>query len=391
MASTNSATSARTLSVAAVRRARARGNARTMRDLRRVGLLLAAVLLLVLPGASALARTAPGADELVEVVVTLDEPPLAAAVPARTLSARGKRSKLNLRTPASRSYVRTLAAAQRSLQSRIATDLPGARFGWQYSVVLNGFPSAAPCAGGSAGDRTRRGQGLAEPPLPPAPRPQREADQGAGPLRAARFDDRAGDEDRHHRRRNRRVAPLLQPGGLHAAARVPERRRLADDREGHRRARVPAAARDLAQRGQTVRHRFLGARHPRRGNRRGQRRHAHRRGPHHRGRRAGRLPRQLQGLDGAHRGRRRPQRELAGDREGHRDGRQGRDGRHQPLARRARDRAEPRPRRSGARGRGRCRRRPGRGSRERLRGVRGRLDHVAGKRRTRNHGRGSDA
>jgi subtilisin family serine protease len=117
-----------------------------MRDLRRVGLLLAAVLLLVLPGASALARSAPGADDLVEVVVTLDEPPLAAALPARTLSARGKRSKLNLRTPASRSYVRTLAAAQRSLQSRIATDVPGARFGWQYSVVLNGFSVTLPRA-----------------------------------------------------------------------------------------------------------------------------------------------------------------------------------------------------------------------------------------------------
>jgi subtilisin family serine protease len=116
-----------------------------MRNLRRVALLLGVVFLLALPGASALARTPKnGAPELVEVVVTLDEPPLAVASPGRTLSARGKRSRLNLRTPASRSYVRTLAAAQRSLQSRIATDLPGVRFGWRYSVVLNGFSASLP-------------------------------------------------------------------------------------------------------------------------------------------------------------------------------------------------------------------------------------------------------
>ena len=117
-----------------------------MRDLRRVGLLLVVLSLLALPGASALARTGPGANDLVEVVVTLDEPPLAAAASARTLSARGKRSQLNLRTPESRSYMRTLAAAQRSLQSRIATDVPGAQFGWHYSVVLNGFSVTLPRA-----------------------------------------------------------------------------------------------------------------------------------------------------------------------------------------------------------------------------------------------------
>jgi subtilisin family serine protease len=117
-----------------------------MRNLRRVGLLLGVLCILVLPGASALARTPVGANDLVEVVVTLDEPPLAATTPARTLSARGKRSKLNLRTPASRSYLRTLATAQRSLQSRITTQLPGAEFGWRYSVVLNGFSVTLPRA-----------------------------------------------------------------------------------------------------------------------------------------------------------------------------------------------------------------------------------------------------
>jgi subtilisin family serine protease len=118
-----------------------------MGDLRRVALLLAAVFLLALPGASALARDGgAGQQELVDVVVTLDGPPLAEYTPARTLTARGKRSRLNLRTPASRSYARTLASAQRSLQSRITAQFPGARFGWRYSVVLNGFSVSLPRA-----------------------------------------------------------------------------------------------------------------------------------------------------------------------------------------------------------------------------------------------------
>jgi subtilisin family serine protease len=116
-----------------------------MGDLRRVALLLAAVLL-ALPGASALARGAGGTEDLVDVVVTLDGPPLAEFAPARTLTARGKRARLNLRTTASRSYLRTLASAQRSLQSRITAQFPGARFGWRYSVVLNGFSVTVPRA-----------------------------------------------------------------------------------------------------------------------------------------------------------------------------------------------------------------------------------------------------
>jgi subtilisin family serine protease len=117
-----------------------------MGNLRRVGLFLAAAFLVALPGASALARTGgAGSSELVQVVVTLEQPPLArAAAQGRTLAATRSRGRVDLRAPASRSYVRTLAAAQRSLQSRIATRFPGARFGWSYSVVLNGFSVLLP-------------------------------------------------------------------------------------------------------------------------------------------------------------------------------------------------------------------------------------------------------
>ena len=114
--------------------------------LRRVFLLLAAVTLLALPGASALARSgAPAAGGLVEVVVTLEQPPLArAAAQSRLLASTRTRGRLDLRAPASRGYVRTLSAAQRSLQSRISRTVPTARFRWRYSVVLNGFAVVLP-------------------------------------------------------------------------------------------------------------------------------------------------------------------------------------------------------------------------------------------------------
>jgi subtilisin family serine protease len=116
-----------------------------MRDLRRLGTLVAAVALLALPGASALARPASHGDDLVEVVVTLNQPPLAeASSQGRWLSSTRARGRLSLRTPASRSYVRTLASAQRSLQSRIASTVPGVRFAWRYTVVANGFSVVLP-------------------------------------------------------------------------------------------------------------------------------------------------------------------------------------------------------------------------------------------------------
>ena len=80
------------------------------------------------------------------MVVTLEQPPLArATTQGRTLAAATRiRGRVNLRTPASRSYLRTLAGAQRSLQSRIAARFPGARFGWRYSIVLNGVSVVLP-------------------------------------------------------------------------------------------------------------------------------------------------------------------------------------------------------------------------------------------------------
>ena len=104
-------------------------------------------------------------------------------------------------------------------------------------------------------------------------------------------------------------------------------------------------------------------------------------------RRPRRVPRQLQGVDRPDEGLR-PRRELARDRRRDRAGGEGRHGRDQPLARRARGGAQPRHRREGARRRRRRRRRPGRRRRERLRGHRARLRRQSGQRAAGDYRRG---
>jgi hypothetical protein len=90
---------------------------------------------------------APSSAGLVEVVVTLPQLPLAEAVKHdRALAARvtTARHRLDVRAPASVSYLRTLASAQRSLQGRITAAIPAARVRWHYGVVLNGIAVSVP-------------------------------------------------------------------------------------------------------------------------------------------------------------------------------------------------------------------------------------------------------
>src|SRR5204862_6867922 len=87
------------------------------RLLKRVVLLLSAALLLAaVAGAAGGARRAVRAAATVEVVVTLPQPPLAEAVESdRGLAAAVARGhRIDLRAPASVSYLRTLARAQRT-------------------------------------------------------------------------------------------------------------------------------------------------------------------------------------------------------------------------------------------------------------------------------------
>ncbi len=80
--------------------------------------------------------------------MTLPQPPLAAAIARdRTLAAKATtQHRLNLRAPASVSYLRSLASAQRVLQSRLATEIPSAHVRWRYSVVANGVAVSLPAS-----------------------------------------------------------------------------------------------------------------------------------------------------------------------------------------------------------------------------------------------------
>jgi subtilisin family serine protease len=107
----------------------------------KLALLLAAALAAVF--FPAVAQGA--ASDPVEVVVTLDAPPLAQAIQrSRVLSASFKAQRLNLRLPSSVAYVRSLALAQNALAARITTTVPAARVTWRYQVVLNGLAVVVP-------------------------------------------------------------------------------------------------------------------------------------------------------------------------------------------------------------------------------------------------------
>jgi subtilisin family serine protease len=115
--------------------------------LRRVVLLFAVALgalsLLATAGAS---TRGTAAAPLVEVVVTLPQPPLAQAIhESRSLLARTTtHRRLDLRAPASVSYLRKLQSAQRTLQARLTTRIPDATVHWRYDVTLNGMAVTLP-------------------------------------------------------------------------------------------------------------------------------------------------------------------------------------------------------------------------------------------------------
>ena len=122
-------------------------NAATLSALRRVVLLLfialGSLVLLTTAGAGA---SAHGTSNLVEVVVTLPQPPLAEAIKQdRALAgAATTHRKLDLRATASVDYLRGLASAQRSLAARIQSAIPAARVRWHYQVTLNGMAVVVP-------------------------------------------------------------------------------------------------------------------------------------------------------------------------------------------------------------------------------------------------------
>ncbi len=114
---------------------------RTISGLKRGLLILAAAVALALtPAAQASSRS-------VEVVVTLEAPPLAQAfIRARTLaySSFARPHRLLLGAPASRDYLARLATTQRLVAARIRAAIPLARARWHYGVVLDGFSVVVP-------------------------------------------------------------------------------------------------------------------------------------------------------------------------------------------------------------------------------------------------------
>jgi len=109
---------------------------------RRSSLLLLIAAFALVAGAAQARPDAPS-QELVEVVVGLDGAPLAVARPGRTLAATGGR-RLSLSTPTSRSYLRSLASRQSTLEARIEAALPGAAVTRRYRVVANGLAVLVP-------------------------------------------------------------------------------------------------------------------------------------------------------------------------------------------------------------------------------------------------------
>jgi subtilisin family serine protease len=111
-----------------------------------LALSLAAALALLAGGSAA---APPGsAGKLVEVVVTLPRPSLAVEIAHdRTLAATARRShSLAVRAPAAVSYLRTLAAGQRTLAARLAVTIPAARVNWHYGVALDGVSVVLPAS-----------------------------------------------------------------------------------------------------------------------------------------------------------------------------------------------------------------------------------------------------
>ena len=94
----------------------------------RRGLLISLICLLALPVAAADAERSAVQTDLVEVVVGLEQQPLAVT---RWKAGRGPQT-------------RTLQAAQRSLADRIATAVPGASVRWRYELVANGMAVVVP-------------------------------------------------------------------------------------------------------------------------------------------------------------------------------------------------------------------------------------------------------
>ncbi len=80
----------------------------------------------------------------VRVIMTLADPPLAAATYARGFAGLGVKRKLNVHTAFSRSYVSTLEAEQARAIARVHDLVPSAVVSRRYQILVNGFAVSVP-------------------------------------------------------------------------------------------------------------------------------------------------------------------------------------------------------------------------------------------------------
>ena len=78
------------------------------------------------------------------VIVTLDDPPLAAAAFARRFAGFGPKRKLNLRSAFSQNYLAGLEAAQARAIASLQEEIPEARVSRRYQLLVNGFAASVP-------------------------------------------------------------------------------------------------------------------------------------------------------------------------------------------------------------------------------------------------------
>ena len=80
------------------------------------------------------------------VIVTLADPPLAAAAPRNAFATVGTRRKLNLASSFSRTYLARIDLAQERAITSLRAAMPEARVSRRYRVLLNGFVVSVPYA-----------------------------------------------------------------------------------------------------------------------------------------------------------------------------------------------------------------------------------------------------
>ena len=90
------------------------------------------------------AQTLSATGTRTRVIVTLEDPPLAAAAFARRLAGFGPRQKLNVSSAISRSYLARIDAAQLRAIAALRAEIPEAVVSRRFRILLNGFTVSVP-------------------------------------------------------------------------------------------------------------------------------------------------------------------------------------------------------------------------------------------------------